>query len=238
MLIESLQANQLTQLGVVWNGRMFWKRLSHAERNNVTGICTSSTMSDHLLTPELAAALRETTVEYIINNRRCDVAAKELAYSISYLLCMLMSRSLSTMERFLLWRPKIPKNLAQPPKRKGNVGDWNSIYNFLAGLKSTTELQFCEMAVLFHASRFRIVGDPELVTFYDIYKLSRETMLLLSKLECADAFAVRSTLPSLDPVDGSYPPRLCPCRNSLPQRCCSGTEAVRTFRPKAQDVRR
>ena len=58
---------------------------------------------------------------------------------------------------------------------------------FLKGLRWSVDpglsISFCELALLFHLRNFQIDGDQEQVTLYDIYKLLRDSMLFLSKLD-------------------------------------------------------
>ena len=110
------------------------------------------------------------------------------------------------------WKPKIPLNLPCPETWKSHPENWNSICEFLRGLRwkedPDTSFSFCELAAIFHASGARIKADCELLTFREVTNLIRKTMLILSKNPCVQAFpgSFNSTRPRS-------------CGRVLPQGC-------------------
>ena len=85
------------------------------------------------------------------------------------------------------WKPKLPNKLEPPTKWRGSHTEWTNLVKFLKGLRWSVDpglsISFCELALLFHLRNFQIDGDQEQVTLYDIYKLLRDSMLFLSKLD-------------------------------------------------------
>lgn len=118
-------------------------------------------------------------------------------------------------KRLYPWRPKIPRNCPPPAQWKGHKDDWAEVCRFLSGLHwridDTESFSFCELAVAFHNSGFKVVGDVQCTTFYDVYKVNRAAMLVLSKLDHVQAFAgdFNSTKPRS-------------CGRVLPQGCIVG----------------
>lgn len=118
-------------------------------------------------------------------------------------------------KRSYTWRPKIPRECPPPVRWRGPPEDWSSVCRFLVGLHwridADDSFSFCELAVLFHNSGFKIAGDPQYVTFYDIYKVLRAAMMHLAQLENVQAFAGE--------FDSTKPRS---CGRVLPQGCVVG----------------
>ena len=119
------------------------------------------------------------------------------------------------------WKPKIPKGCEPPVRWRGHPENWIQVCKFLSGLRWKLDpddsFSFCELAVTFHNAGFRIVGDLQFLTFYDIYKVIRDVMLQLSKLDNVQAFA--GTFNTAKPRS---------CGRVLPQGCIDGASPFHT----------
>lgn len=120
-----------------------------------------------------------------------------------------------SLKQLFRWRPKLPRHISCPRTWTGNESDWITCCNFLRGLRwqkdTDLSVSFHELAIAFHLEGFKLSRDPELTTYHDLYKLLRETILLLSHDDSVDCHPghFHSTKPHC-------------CGRVLPQGCIVG----------------
>ena len=114
------------------------------------------------------------------------------------------------------WKPKVPVHFPCPARWTRPERDWHTLCAFFRSLKWLPDVHqsfsFSELTVCFHCEGFRLDGDQQLLTFYDIYKPLRACLLALFKSDQADPFPGQfsSTFPRS-------------CGRVMPQGCIQGS---------------
>ena len=113
------------------------------------------------------------------------------------------------------WKPKIPLHMKCPTRWAHTGTEWRTRCAFLRQLSWVQDAEqsysFTELAAVFHASGFKLDGDTQLLTFFDMYKIIRERMQYMSKQPDCDCFPGR--------FDSTFPRS---CGRVLPQGCIRG----------------
>ena len=119
------------------------------------------------------------------------------------------------------WKPKIPAQCPCPARWARPERDWHTLCAFFRSLKWLPDDQqsfsFSELTVCFHCEGFRLEGDQQQLTFYDIYKPLRACLLALHKSDYADPFPGK--------FNSTFPRS---CGRVMPQGCIEGCTPFHT----------